>query len=675
MSDGQDLDPEDFDLDRSAGPDLADVGVRDLLADDGPIARRLEGFETRDEQTELAVAIESALRDGEHLVAEAGTGVGKSFAYLLPAILHALRHPDHGPVVVSTRTIGLQEQLAERDLPFLQSVLPLEWTAVTAVGRNHYVCLRRLVRAQREGGDLFSDNHRAAELTRVAEWANQSWDGLRFELDPPVEDAVWDEVQAEHGNCLHKACKHYDVCGYQRARRRLETAQVIVVNHALYVADLSLRMAGAQYLPAHRTVIFDEAHHLERVATEGLGLRATLGTVLWHLRRLKPSGRKRPLSEHLETAQVRGLFELVAAEAEIFFGRLSRRVEGGRRGPRGIPEDESLDQDLLDPIGALSRECLHAASTTTEVDKKMELTARARGLESLCSVLSALCAPTGGPDGEPATQVRWIEPERKGVSLRSAPLDIGAALTQYGFSHPRTAILTSATLGPPSGGFSWLRERLGLKERVRDLQVGSPFDYSSQVRFGVAEALPDPVRQPDAFRRGCIDELREQLLENGGRALVLCTSWRSVREFSEALRADLADIDVPLLVHGEAPLRELLRRKREEPNSVLIGTDTFWEGVDVPGNALTLVVIERLPFAQPDHPLTKARVAVIEARGGDAFAELSLPEALLKFRQGFGRLIRRTDDRGTVLVLDPRIRTRGYGAEFLRALPDGANDD
>ncbi|MEO0479153.1 MAG: ATP-dependent DNA helicase [Planctomycetota bacterium] len=651
--------------------DASQFRAADILAPDGPVARRLENYEIRPEQLELAKACEEALEGGSHLVAEAGTGVGKSFAYLLPAVLYSLRHPDQGPVVISTRTIALQEQLAERDLPFLRAVLPLEWTAVTAVGRNNYVCMRRLERAMKDGGELFDDRARANELTRVEDWANQSQEGLRFELDPPVTDVVWEEVRAEHGNCLYKACKYFEACGFQRARRRLETAQILVVNHSLYVADLQLRGAGAQVLPSHRVVIFDEAHHLERTATEGLGARATLGSVLWHLRRIRPKGKRRSLAPELERGSVHALFEVAEAAAEEFFGRLGDRLGNDRRSPVAIPQEESIDVDFIQPLVEIVRECSRAAAATTEVDRKMELSARAKGLQTFCLTMQALCAPNVQDDENVRPTVRWIEPERRGVALRSAPLEVGPILRDLCFHHPRTAILTSATLGPAEGQFRWLRDRLGLAERVQTLRVGSPFDYHRQVRLTIAEGLPDPGREPDAFRRAAANEARDRILANDGRALILCTSWRSVREFRETLENALAMEGIPLLVHGDAPAQDLIARKRNDPRSVLLGTDTFWEGVDLPGDAVTMVLIERLPFGQPDHPLTKARQSAIEQRGGDAFGEMSLPEALLKFRQGFGRLIRRGDDHGEVVVLDPRLRTRRYGEAFLRALPEG----
>lgn len=637
---------------------------------EGIVAQRLDGYEERPQQVELALAIERAFERDRHLLAEAGTGVGKSFAYLLPAILHAVSHRGEGPVVVSTRTIALQEQLERKDLPFLQAVLPVEWTAVSAVGRNHYVCLRRMHLAHRERGVLFDDPEREAQLQRVVEWANATRDGLRFELPDPVHDDVWEEVKAEHGNCLYKACPHYDVCPYQRSRRRLESAQIVVVNHALYMADVALRMAGATYLPHHEVAIFDEAHHLERVATESLGLRLTLGTVLWHLTRLHPRRSRRSLLAEHGNPHAMMMLQQVRSAAESFFALLEARVARAAGGALALAPDELIDDPVSEPLGELTAELHRIALGIEKIDLRMEVQARAKGLATLHVVLQSLCGP-GGIDS-----VRWIEREKRGASLRSAPLDVADALGKHVFGEGRTCVLVSATLGPGGDrGFRWLNRRLGIGDRSDALQLGSPFDFERQVRVTIPDGMPDPGRQPDEFLRACREEVRDRVLRNGGRALVLCTSWSFVRSLADALRGPLMLDGIELLVQGEAPMRELLRRKREEPTSVLVGTDTFWEGIDVPGDALTLVVVTRLPFAQPDHPLTKARLASIEARGGDPFVEHTLPEAVLRFRQGFGRLVRTATDRGEVVVLDPRARTRRYGREFLASLPDGAVDE
>lgn len=637
----------------------------ELLGPDGPIAARLPGYERRPQQLQMAQAVERALVEGRHLLAEAGTGVGKSFAYLLPAVLHAVAHAGEGPVVVSTRTIALQQQLEGKDLPFLRSILPLEWNTVTAIGRNHYLCLRRMHLAARESATLFPDVERLAQLRRVVDWSATTPSGVRFELDPPVDTAVWEEVQAEHNNCLHRACPYYEPCLYQRARRRMETAQILVVNHALYMADVALRLAGAAYLPAHRVVIFDEAHHLERVASESLGLRITLGTVLWHLRRLHPERSGRSLLKAHGTPRARLLVGEIRELARSFFADLEDRLRHSDTATTAELGEEPLEDPLSDLLDELALQVLSCAEDVAALDLRTELQARARGLAGLATALRALCGP-GDPD-----HVRWLERFKAGVELRSAPLRVADALRRAVFDAGKIAILTSATLtAGPHDDFSWLRERLGIGDADR-LRVGSPFDYSRAVRLRLLTDLPDPGQDQEGFLHAACERVLELLRSHGGRALVLCTSWQFVRRLASYLRAPLEDMGIPLLVQGEAPLHRLLERKKAEPHSVLIGTDSLWEGIDVPGEALSLLVLTRFPFRNPNHPLTRARMRACERAGGDAFADHTLPEAILRFRQGFGRLVRSSADAGTVAILDPRARTKAYGRAFLEALPEG----
>jgi len=645
------------------------MNVRELLSPGGTVARRLPGYEERPEQVELAEAVDHAFRERRHLVAEAGTGVGKSFAYLLPAVLHALRNPGRGPVIVSTRTIALQQQLERSDLPFLNAVLPLEWSAVTAVGRGNYVCLRRLAMAENDRG-LFEDREWRRQLEEIRTWAGLTREGTRMDIPFEPEEAVWDEVKAESGNCLHRACPHYDPCPYQRGRRRMQTAQILVVNHALYMADLALRAAGAGYLPEHEVVVFDEAHHLERVATEGLGLRIAPGTIQWHLRRLYSKKNRSSLLARYGTPRTLVLVQEVGMLAEQFFADLTERLHrGGRQGARdGVAlGDEVLTTPLLDALFRLADDVAGRVLAVQKLDHRMELTARVQGLQALHATLGKLCR------GEDQGAVRWIEPGRRAPALRSAPLDVSHALRQHLFTR-QTAVLVSATLGPASDdGFRWVRGRLGIDD-ADTRRLGSPFDYGRNVRVVLEEAMPDPGHQADAFGRELGERVRQHVLANGGRALVLCTSWGAVRQLADALRAPLAEAAIELLVQGDAPLARLLERKRAEPTSVLLGTDSLWEGIDIRGDALTLLLLTRFPFANPGHPLTRARMRAIESRGGQAFFEQTLPEAVLKFRQGFGRLVRSAEDRGTVVILDPRVRSRPYGREFLQALPAGAVD-
>ncbi|MEE2887167.1 MAG: helicase C-terminal domain-containing protein [Planctomycetota bacterium] len=641
--------------------------VTDLLGPNGAIARRLDNFEERPEQLRLAQSVEDCLTEGTHLLAEAGTGIGKSFAYLLPAVLHASQHRGDGPVVISTRTIALQQQLELKDIPFLQAVLPVEWSAVTAVGRNNYLCLRRMELARRERGVLFPDPDREEQLQGIVAWSLETNEGTRMALPQPVDHVVWDEVKAEHGNCLHKACPHYERCHYQRSRRRLGSADVLIVNHSLYMADVALRMAGANYLPPHQVVIFDEAHHLERVATESLGLRVSRGSVEWHLRRLHPKNAKRSLLMQFGSAQAKALVASVRTLAGDFFHDLQQRLDECQEETLALGST-TLDMGFADLLEELSDEVSRCCVEIEDLSMRTEMQARASGITALAITVRNLCGPALH------NIVRWIERGRKHPELRSAPLDVSEALRSFVFSGERTAVLMSATMDAGAPDFSWMRQRLGI-DQAQTLRLGSPFEYDRQVELILEEALPDPAKDPEEFARESHERILTHLLDNRGRALVLCTSWRYLHKLVDRVRSDLEYEGIELLVQGEQPNPELLRRKREIPMSVLIGTDSMWEGIDVPGDALTMLIITRFPFAQPGHPLAEARIRRIEAEGGSGFRDLALPEAILKFRQGFGRLVRSSRDRGKVVVLDPRVRTKRYGKDFLEALPKGVLSD
>ena len=436
----------------------------------------------------------------------------------------------------------------------------------------------------------------------------------------------------------------------------------------MYMADVALRRAGVNYLPQHRVVVFDEAHHLERVATESLGLRLTRGTVAWHLNRLRPRRGTRSLIDEHGTPSSLLLLEEVRGAADELFAALDQRSEAAPGGQIALG-DERLSESLSEALGELSGELVGCAVAITDVDLRMELNARARGLQALALVVENLCRH------DQQDSVRWIERGRRGSELRSAPLDVSSCLAEHVFAEPRCCILTSATLGPSHDeSFAWLRSRLGIHD-ADTVRFGSPFDYRHNVQVELVESMPDPGRDPQGFLRVCTERVRDEVLAHGGRALVLCTSWAFVRRLAETLRELLAEHGLTLLVQGEASVRQLLDRKRAEPTSVLIGTESLWEGIDVPGEALSLLVLTRLPFAQPNHPLTRARLQAIAERGGNPFAEHSLPEAVLKFRQGFGRLVRSARDRGRVVILDPRARTRPYGRHFLDALPEGTLED
>ncbi len=634
--------------------------IQELLGPDGSLARRLAGYEHRDGQLRFARACARALVSGGQLVAEAGTGIGKSFAYLVPAIL--LAEERGAPIVISTRSKALQEQLNSKDLPFLQAVLPLEFTWTVAVGRKNYLCLRRLSRAKKQRSTLFRDEQHNEELEEIAALARADQVGTRDELPFVPNAGLWDEICAEQGNCLGKKCQFYSPCPWQRSRRRLHNAQLIVVNHALYFADLALRQQGVSLLPEHAAVIFDEAHHLEDIASQALGLQLSPGMFDWVLSRLlSHNGRRGLLAKHDPSRWNAAIMDL-RSHVELWFAQLARLSPGEgetRELTRGNEPEDSLSQ----PLRSLASGLDHWSEQALGTQDRMELGSRTARLEELAQAVQRICSEA--PDNE----VRWIERRQQKDKLRAAPIRVSQLLAELLWGQEEQArLLVSATLGPPERDFGWLRERLGIVS-AEALKEPSPFPYERNVTLQIPGNLPDPGRAGTAFEDEASERIAEACLENQGRALVLGTSRRWLERCRTRIGGRLRSEGLELLVQGDAPLPQLIERKREFPGSVLMGLDSLWEGIDIPGPALTLLILVRLPFAVPSHPLTAARIRELTRRGGNAFADFSVPQALLKFQQGFGRLVRRQSDSGTVLVLDPRMRTKAYGRRFLQVLP------
>ena len=641
--------------------DSLESEIKKVFSKSGPLARRLPTWEERPEQRALALGIGEALEAGEPFVAEAGTGVGKSFAYLLPTLLRAER--EHETILITTRTKALQDQLDRKDLPFLQSVLPLEFTWAIGLGRNNYLCLRRMHRSIRESHSLFPDLEEGDQLRRIHQHSTQAaWDGTRGSLPFLPHVKVWQEVQAEHGNCLGRNCPHFEPCHFQKGRRRLQHSRVVVVNHALFFSDLALRQQGVKLLPDYSMVVFDEAHHLEDIAADAMGHRLSPGMIDWHLGRLWNRRRKTGLFAGTEggdlCTRVEELHHLADhwwASLEIRFSKALEKTKEVRLHPA-----ETIDLELAGALGNLAGEMQTRAHLMEDIDIQMEWTARADQLQTLVEICQSFAHKA--TDNE----VRWVEREKRGVSLHSSPIRVDELLRKTLFEQVPRSILVSATLGPAQNNFAWIRGRLGL-DKARSLHLGSPFPYEKNVTLEIEENLPDPLHRDFPGEAG--RSILRHCLENKGRALVLCTSWSFLRRVTQTLRDPLQAEGIELLVQGEAPLRDLLDRKREEPTTVLIGTDSLWEGIDIPGEALTLVLLTRFPFPVPSQPLAMARTEQIEKEGGSGFFDYSLPRAIVKFRQGFGRLVRRGTDTGKIVILDPRILRKNYGRNFLKALP------
>jgi ATP-dependent DNA helicase DinG len=650
--------------------DLVDE-VAAVFAADGPLSQSVPDFEPREAQRRMASEVATALHDGGVLLAEAGTGTGKTLAYLVPAILSGQR------VLVSTGTKNLQEQIVQKDLPVLAEALDKTFTATVMKGRANYLCLHRfqalrtggLPRQQRLGGFGGRGNEvdERILLPILDAWASRTETGDRAELDELPEDLpLWSDISASAENCLGTECPQYRECFVTRMRERAAESDLVIVNHHLLFADAAVRQSAyGEVIPDCQAAVLDEAHQLEDVATQYFGIVVSN----YRVEDLARDGIRAATSwpDRDRADDVRRMAERVDDRGRHFFGQLEPRRRGtGEERARVTAEALADVQEpgraligVLDGLEAsiqLLKEVPSdpgAAAPPAVLDDLLAIASRAAAIRAELAILLRASDPD---------YVFFLELRSRGVFLRAAPIDVSQIVRDNLLERFTTTVLTSATL-TVEGTFEYLRSRLGIR-RASELRLASEFDFGTQAVLYLPRRMPSP-KEPsyaDAVARECVALL--QCSE--GRAFVLFTSYAMLRAVEPMLAAAL---DYPMLVQGRAPRSALLAEFRQTPHAVLLATSSFWQGVDVVGDALSCVIIDKLPFASPGDPITSARMEAMTDQGADPFADYQVPLAILTLLQGLGRLIRHRQDRGVLAVLDPRLRTMGYGRRFLASMP------
>lgn len=633
--------------------------MEDVFGPAGVIAKSHKNYEYREGQVKMANAIADAFAQKRHLIVEAGTGTGKTLAYLIPAIATALKEKKR--IIISTGTKNLQEQLMEKDIPFLQKVLPKKFSAAYMKGRGNYACLYRVHKAEHQ--PILDGVGQIDQFDAVRRWTYETQTGDRRELvDLPEDLSFWNRINARADICIGQKCSEYEPCFITRMRARADAADIVIVNHHLFFADLNVR--GNQFgkvLPDYAAVIFDEAHLIEDIASDYFGFQVSS----FQLDELVRDSDTLPITDAIVTRDLTKTAAKIIALSDQFWIRFAMARFDGRfpltqdlfsyRDREGSDQPTPLGEAYLaldGALGSLVSTLDPLTETAPEIDSLVRRARQARfDLDFVTSQSER-------------NYVYWIEKRGKGMFLRASPVDVSELLREKLFDKVDTCILTSATLSS-SGSFNFVRERLGLDTaKTSGFTAPSSFDFEEQSILYLPKAMPDP-RSPE-FTQLASGEIVKILAVTQGHAFVLCTSNQSMNALYELVSAR---VNYPCFVQGSMSKAGLLERFRETPNAVLFATSSFWQGVDVQGEQLSCVIIDKLPFAVPTDPIVAARSRFIDENGGKSFFEYSIPQAVITLKQGIGRLIRSRTDRGIIAILDPRIKTKGYGRDFLQSLP------
>ena len=634
--------------------------IKTYFDNGGVLSQKLGSFEFRPQQLEMAEAVAASLEEGHHLMVEAGTGTGKSLAYLIPAVLWAIKNETR--VIVSTYTKTLQEQIVNQDIPFLREVLGLPFRYSLCLGSENYLSLRRMKRASQT--HLFGNVEEDEQLNEVFDWAGRTESGFRNDLPFEPSPAVWEEVGRQKDLCMGKQCETFNSCFYFKERRKWFGAHILIVNHHLFFANVA--NSGA-VLPRYDAVIFDEAQNLEEAATSFLGLNVSNSGLIYFLDRLYNAKTKRGTLARLRddlTIEIQQRVSRVRIAVEGFFANLFDEFGHKERTLR-FYSPPTLNNTLFIPLQDLHEALKALEQRVTSEEEQLEVSAAATRVFEFNNTISALL------NQNMKEYVYWLEvtPKKRftRATLRGMPININEELHEQVFSKIDRAVLTSATL-TTNRSFDHMKERLGCTPK-EEATLDSPFDYTRQALLYLPQDMPEPGAEVAQYVAALADRTLELIQATGGKTFVLFTSYDILNRMHKILDPKL--LQYQILKQGEMAPSRMIKRFKEKP-SVIFGTNSFWQGVDIPGDALSSVIITKLPFDVPSEPLTEARIEDMKKRSINPFKHYQIPRAIIQLRQGFGRLIRKRTDKGVVAILDSRLTQRSYGKQFLKSLPECA---